>query len=127
MIVRLKFVLIQLEWTVRKIIPIPKAYYWETGKEDLSFRTKAWHQTVAFLGRTTKFIEGIGEAVANLTGLNSSRYDYVTSTMTEAQWAAARVTAEERIAARKAYDESQKKNDDTHALARNLGLRHESF
>ena len=98
-----------------------------TGKEDLSFRTKAWHHTISFLGRTTRFLEGIGETVANITGLNSSRYDYVTSTMTEAQWAAAKATSEERKAARKAWDESQKRQNDTFVLARNLGLHHESL
>mmetsp|Transcript_30037 Transcript_30037/g.36638 ORF Transcript_30037/g.36638 Transcript_30037/m.36638 type:complete len:196 (-) Transcript_30037:411-998(-) len=85
-----------LEWSARTLIPIPKAYYWDTKNENLPLRTKAWHQTVAALGSTLRVAESVGEVAANVLGLNSSRYDYVTDAMTEEDWARSRQLAEER-------------------------------
>jgi|Transcript_10942 hypothetical protein len=82
-----------LEWTARKLIPFPKVYFWETGNHDLPARTKAWHRTVAVLGKLTKFVENTGKSM-NMN--NASNFSYVTDTMTEEQWARARETAEQR-------------------------------
>mmetsp|Transcript_895 Transcript_895/g.813 ORF Transcript_895/g.813 Transcript_895/m.813 type:complete len:208 (-) Transcript_895:173-796(-) len=111
-----------LEWTVRKLVPIPKAYYWETGNEDLPFKTKTWHQTVSRLGAAKRMAERIGEAVANFTGLNSSSYDYVISTMTEEQWEAAKKTAEKQKARRFEYEENQKEQCEEQTLSQDLGV-----
>ena len=85
-----------LEWSARSIIPIPKAYYWDTKNEDLPLRTKAWHQTVSALGATLRVAESVGEVAANFLGFTSSRYDYVTDQMTEEDWKRARQASEER-------------------------------
>lgn len=85
-----------LEWTVRKLIPIPKAYFWETGNTDLPARTKLWHRTVGAMSRVVQFVDHVGKPVVDFTGVTTSRYDYVTSTMTDAQKETARRTALER-------------------------------
>jgi hypothetical protein len=85
-----------LEWIVRKTIPIPKKYYWETGNTDLPLRIKAWHQTVGSLSAAVKWIERVGEPVVAATGITTSRFDYVGSTMTDKQWEKARASARER-------------------------------
>jgi hypothetical protein len=85
-----------LEWLVRKTIPIPAAYYWETGNYDIPTRTKIWHRSVGFLGSIVRLTDRVGAPIVNATGLNGSRYDYVTSSMTERQLEIARNTASER-------------------------------
>jgi hypothetical protein len=85
-----------LEWTIRKIVPIPKAYYWETGNTDLPMKTKAWHQIVGTLGSLVTFVDRVGKPVTDATGLSASRFDYVKSTMTDSQLAKAQKTASER-------------------------------
>eukprot|EP00565_Helicotheca_tamesis_P000584 CAMPEP_0185727484 /NCGR_PEP_ID=MMETSP1171-20130828/3160_1 /TAXON_ID=374046 /ORGANISM="Helicotheca tamensis, Strain CCMP826" /LENGTH=205 /DNA_ID=CAMNT_0028396063 /DNA_START=107 /DNA_END=724 /DNA_ORIENTATION=+ len=107
-----------LEWTVRKLVPIPKAYFWETNNTNVSTRTKMWHRTVATLANTARAFESAGGVVANVFGLYGSKYDYVTSTMTEEQWEEARKTAQERKKKRKEYlekKEMEKKEEDVAA------------
>jgi hypothetical protein len=88
------------EWTVRKLISIPKRYYWEVedvDPEQLPIRLKLWHRSVAAMGTIVRFTDDrIGKPVAAFLGLTSSRFDYVTSTMTEADWEYSRRTAEQR-------------------------------
>eukprot|EP00541_Cyclophora_tenuis_P019410 CAMPEP_0116576766 /NCGR_PEP_ID=MMETSP0397-20121206/20724_1 /TAXON_ID=216820 /ORGANISM="Cyclophora tenuis, Strain ECT3854" /LENGTH=148 /DNA_ID=CAMNT_0004105863 /DNA_START=164 /DNA_END=610 /DNA_ORIENTATION=+ len=91
-----------LEWTVRKVIPIPKAYFWETGNTDLPPRTKLWHRTVGAMSNVVKFVDTLGKPVGEFTGVTSSRYDYVTSTMTQKQMETARQTANLRKESSKA-------------------------
>jgi hypothetical protein len=85
-----------LEWAVRKIVPIPKAYYWDTGNTELPMKTKAWHQIVCALSGAVAFIDRVGKPVVDFTGLTASRFDYVKSTMTETQLAKVQQTALER-------------------------------
>jgi hypothetical protein len=85
-----------LEWAVRKIIPIPKAYYWDTGNTNLPMKTKAWHQIVSALSGVVAFIDRVGKPVVDLTGLTTSRFDYIKSTMTETQLAKVQKIALER-------------------------------
>mmetsp|Transcript_14688 Transcript_14688/g.17877 ORF Transcript_14688/g.17877 Transcript_14688/m.17877 type:complete len:170 (+) Transcript_14688:75-584(+) len=88
-----------LERSVRRIIPIPKKYYWENENDtniELPVKVKVWHNTVAILGNITRFAEKIGEVAADTIGLTASRYSYVTDTMTEEQWEDARMVADER-------------------------------
>ena len=51
--------------------------------------------------------ERVGGFFANAAGLNSSRYDYVTSTMTEEQWDIAKQNAAEERAKRQAHLEQK--------------------
>ena len=88
-----------MEWTVRKILPIPKKYFWEGGgenEEKLSFRTKLWHRGVAIMGRGLRWAEFAGEVLSNVFGINSSRYQYVMDGMSEEDWERARRVNEER-------------------------------
>jgi hypothetical protein len=49
------------------------------------------------MGTIVRFTDDrIGKPVAAFLGLTSSRFDYVTSTMTEADWEYSRRTAEQR-------------------------------
>mmetsp|Transcript_27453 Transcript_27453/g.40317 ORF Transcript_27453/g.40317 Transcript_27453/m.40317 type:complete len:183 (-) Transcript_27453:364-912(-) len=85
-----------LEWGVRKVVPIPKKYYWETGNYDLPLKTKAWHRLVGTGAAAVRFLDRIGQPVTEASGLTSSRFSYVTDTMTERQWEKAQDTASRR-------------------------------
>lgn len=135
-----------LEYSVRRFIPMPKKYYWEStddnnknsnnnenndegntnnnenstdndnnnnatrslenstspkpeknsNKKDISLKIKTWHNTIYFLGKLVKGAERVGEVVANASGLTSSRYQYVTDSMTEEDWQIAKEIHEEK-------------------------------
>ncbi len=97
-----------LEWSCRKVISIPKAYYWQTGNYNVSVRTKLWHRTVGALGLSLRVAERIGEVLANITGLNSNRFNYITDHMSEEEWAAAKQRAREARMRRKEKKEKEK-------------------
>ena len=97
-----------LEWGVRRIISIPKQYYWVSKKYNVSVRTKVWHRTVATLGISLRIAERVGEALANVSGLNSSRYEYVTTFMSDEEWETARKNADEARERREARREAVK-------------------
>ncbi|GMH50559.1 hypothetical protein TrRE_jg10225 [Triparma retinervis] len=92
--------------TSKRILPIPKKYFWERKNPDdpdevdhtetLSFRTKLWHRSVAVLGKALYVAEYAGEIIAQVFGLNESRYQYVIDNMSEDDWAKARKVNEER-------------------------------
>ena len=96
-----------LEWFTRKVLPIPKVYYWETENYEVPLRIKAWHRTVRVLGVALHTAESIGGFFANAAGLNSTRYDYVTSTMTEEQLEEARKNAAEQREKREVRNEQK--------------------
>jgi hypothetical protein len=88
-----------LEWMTRKMISIPKSYYWdhpEVDAEQLPIRLKLWHRSVAALGSAVRFTDRIGAPITNALGLTASRFEYVTSTMTERDWEYSRRVAEDR-------------------------------
>lgn len=87
-----------LEWLVRRWIPIPKQYYWETGGngEDLPWRTRTWHNFVGGGSRSVQFLERIGKPVTAATGLTDSRFGYVKETMSERQLEISKKAASER-------------------------------
>ena len=109
-----------LEWTIRKIVPIPKAYYWETGNTELPMKTKAWHQIVGTLGALVAFLDRVGKPVTDATGLSASRFDYVKSTMTESQLAKAQEMASERKirsqASRRALEAEEGRDSTSHDM-----------
>lgn len=79
-----------LEWIVRKIVPIPKQYYWETDDTtttitNLPRSVLVWHNVVGSLSRAVQWLDRMGTPVAHATGLSTSRFDYVLSTMTPEQ------------------------------------------
>ena len=92
-----------LEWSVRKTIPIPKKYYWETGNYDVSAKTKAWHRTVQSLGIAVRGAEKVGGFFVSLLGLNNSRFDDVTAYMTDEEWEIAKENARKDKERRQAY------------------------
>jgi hypothetical protein len=94
-----------LEWIVRKTIPIPKKYYWETGNTDLPRNVKIWHNVVGSMSGAVKWLDRVGKPVVDATGLTASRFDYVESTMTDKQKAMAIQTASARR-----LNKSQKSN-----------------
>lgn len=85
-----------LEWLVRKIVPIPKAYYWDTGRDDLPLRIRAWHRAVWGLGALVRLVERAGEPIVNAAGMRDSRFGFATSTMTEEEWERSRNAVAER-------------------------------
>mmetsp|Transcript_18757 Transcript_18757/g.27147 ORF Transcript_18757/g.27147 Transcript_18757/m.27147 type:complete len:180 (-) Transcript_18757:410-949(-) len=111
-----------LEWSVRKVIPVPKAYFWETGNENLPTRTKMWHRTVGVLEKSARGLEKAGEFVANTFGFNASEYDYVTSTMTKEQWEASKARAREQRRKSMAYLEQKEKEKKEEVVAADIGV-----
>lgn len=98
-----------LEWSAKKVIPVPKVYYWETGNRDLPPKIKIWHHSINALKVALGFAEKAGGFFASILGIDKSRYHYVTSTMTEEQWEVARIHAKEKKLRRKEYLEQKKK------------------
>jgi hypothetical protein len=89
------------EWTVRKLIPIPKQYYWDNetivDARLLPTKLKLWHQSVAALGTLVRWTDRIGKSIVDALGLTLSRFDHVTSTMTERDWDYSRRVVTERL------------------------------
>lgn len=96
-----------LEWFTRKVISIPKEYYWETGNYDVSARTKIWHRSIRTLGLTLKVAEKVGEVLANITGINNSRFNHITDHMNDEEWEQARKIAEESRMKRQSAKEAE--------------------
>lgn len=67
-----------------------------------------WHRSVFFLGKALKYAEFIGEVVAQVLGLNQSRYQYVMDGMSEEDWKKAQKVNEERI---KEWEDFEKKKE----------------
>lgn len=86
------------EWTTRKLISIPKVYYWNTDVDPkkLPVNLKVWHRSVGLMGSAVGFIDSLGKPVVGALGLSSSRFSYVTSTMTARDWETSRRIVEER-------------------------------
>lgn len=87
-----------LEWMTRKLISIPARYYWDTGIDPagLPFRLKLWHRSVGFMGSIIRTIDRVGKPLVDFLGITSSRFHYVTSTMTETDWEYSRRVVQER-------------------------------
>ncbi len=100
-----------LEWSVRSVLPIPKKYYWETGNYNLSMKTKLWHHTVGTLGLTLRIAEKVGALLANITGLNSPRFDYITDHMSKEEWEEANKNAQDFAEKRKMKKETVESNN----------------
>lgn len=114
--------LLQLEKTVRRLIPIPKAYYFETGNKNIPLKTKAWHRTVSSLGTVLRWSEKIGEGVAKVTGVTESRFGHVTLNMTPEQWEEAERNKEIQKERRKQYLASLEAKRIEEDTAQNAGL-----
>jgi hypothetical protein len=79
---------LQLEWSFRQIVPVPKVFYWELpSTHELPLKIRVWHWAAGCFQTLVTLGESAGEIVANLTGVNSSSFDYVTATMTDQDWA----------------------------------------
>jgi hypothetical protein len=98
-----------IEWTVRKLVPIPETYFWEYNPRDddddmlrdddqswqahLSWRLRTWHRTIGTAEATLHWMDRwIAQPVARTTGVTDSRFSDVTQYMTEEDWATARQT-----------------------------------
>jgi len=108
-------------------MPIPRKYYWDAENYNISAKTKLWHNSVYALGRMTHFAESVGEVVAQVLGLNQSRYEYVTSTMTEEEWEEARQISEtKRLKRERKRKDMQRKKDQCDALD-DAGISHDAL
>lgn len=82
-----------IEWSFRKIVPIPDKYYWDVIEEDqeneIPRNIKIWHKTIAGLEAVYNWTEKwIAKPVAGGLGLGltTSRFSYVTETMNQDDW-----------------------------------------
>ena len=104
-----------LEYAFRHIVPIPKHYYWNVVKEEqrqeIPEGVKLWHKTIYGLQAAYQWTDSrVARPLASTLGLTSSRFDYVTLTMTEDELRASRVKAKqqsERTLAAQKQSESQ--------------------
>jgi hypothetical protein len=104
-----------IEWTVRKVIPIPAEFYWDVVPEEqhgqIPVRTKIWHKTIALLWGAHQWTErSVAKPLASALGLTDSRFDYVVDNMTDKEWEESRAM----VAARRAQgkkEELQSKQD----------------
>jgi len=92
-----------IEWTVRKVVPIPAAYYWKSVSveqhKDVPLKVKVWHKTIAALWGVHQWTDRrIARPVAQGLGLTDSRFDYVTDHMTAEEWERSKEMAAERRA-----------------------------
>ena len=94
-----------LEWTVRRLIPIPETYYWDytppgytnnnhhnpDWRSQLPYKLKIWHRTIGMADSILRWTDRwIAQPVAGATGLTASRLSYVTDHMTKQEWEEAR-------------------------------------
>ena len=86
--------------SVRRIVPVPKEYYWITGNTQLPMWVKLWHNAIFYLGAGLLKAEAAGEVVANALGLNDGPFEYVTDHITEEEMARSRAHIENRTAER---------------------------
>jgi hypothetical protein len=104
-----------IEWTVRKVIPIPAEYYWDVVSEEqhaqIPVRTKVWHKTIALLWGAHQWTERrVAKPLASALGLTDSRFDYVVENMTDKEWEDSRAMVAARLAQGK-NEELQSKQD----------------
>lgn len=91
-----------IEWAVRSTIPIPKQYYWDVVKDkekqnEIPRNIRLWHNTIGSLEQAYNWTERkIAKPLAGSLGLTDSRFDYVTSYMTDEELAESRAKAKER-------------------------------
>ena len=123
-----------IEWTFRKLIPIPETYYWEytppssvtttttsTAQEGetqdawharLPWHLKAWHRTIGAADRAMQWTDRwIAQPVAGATGLTAPRMSYVTDHMTAEEWAAARQRLRQQKQQRRVIRAGRRPND----------------
>ncbi|KAL7469164.1 hypothetical protein ACHAXS_009434 [Conticribra weissflogii] len=114
-----------LEYTFRRLVPIPKVYFWETADqsnnhhESLPFKIKLWHNTIYYLSLCLRKAEAGGEIIANILGLNNSEFDYVMDAMTEEEWRMSRENVERRLEESRANREKKKEEEE---VAKDVGL-----
>jgi hypothetical protein len=101
-----------LEWTFRKVVPVPKFYYWDVLKQQhhqpqqqegssdaavIPMRIKLWHHTIATMTGAYQWTEQkVALPLARTFGLTSSRFDDVAMYMTEDDRNASRRIVAER-------------------------------
>jgi uncharacterized membrane protein len=82
-----------LEWSVRKLIPIPAHYYWDVirspSEEDLIRpAVKRWHRMIAAFDIAYRWTDrSIAQPLAATIGLTDSRFGHVADYMSEEDWA----------------------------------------
>mmetsp|Transcript_22697 Transcript_22697/g.46746 ORF Transcript_22697/g.46746 Transcript_22697/m.46746 type:complete len:225 (-) Transcript_22697:185-859(-) len=119
-----------LEYTFRRLVPIPKVYFWETADqsnnhhESLPFKIKLWHNTIYYLSLCLKKAEAGGEIIANIFGLNNSEFDYVMNAMTEEEWRMSRENVERRLEESRA---NREKREGEEEIVRDVGLSSREF
>jgi hypothetical protein len=80
-----------LEWTFRKLIPVPENYYWDVVQdqdvERVPTRIKLWHKSFHSVATAFQWTEQrVGMPLARTLGLTSSRMSTVTMFMTDEDW-----------------------------------------
>ena len=83
-----------LEWAFRKVVPVPKYYYWdlqpkegETETAEVPRRIQLWHKAVyACTHGFRKVEDGFAKPLARGVGLTTNRMNHVTMFMTDDDW-----------------------------------------
>ncbi|KAL7580063.1 hypothetical protein ACA910_005048 [Epithemia clementina (nom. ined.)] len=93
-----------IEWTVRKVCPLPAVYYWdllegqpEEIKKEIPWKIRWWHRIVGSLDRASNVVDRwVAQPVAGTLGLTESRFEYVIDSMTEEELEASKRNVAER-------------------------------
>lgn len=109
-----------IEWTVRKVIPIPKHYYWEVIdvksnpnqmvlQNKVSTTIKIWHNIISTFDTLQNYTtNNIAKPVADMTGITGSRFYYVNDWMTNRDLQNSKRYVDSRL-----REDSERSNTDT--------------
>eukprot|EP00527_Entomoneis_sp_CCMP2396_P004254 CAMPEP_0198137818 /NCGR_PEP_ID=MMETSP1443-20131203/1281_1 /TAXON_ID=186043 /ORGANISM="Entomoneis sp., Strain CCMP2396" /LENGTH=220 /DNA_ID=CAMNT_0043799377 /DNA_START=771 /DNA_END=1433 /DNA_ORIENTATION=+ len=110
-----------IEWSVRKLFPLPAVYYWdllEGQPEDVKkeivetkipLKIRLWHRLVASLDRAQHVInDWVAQPIAGTLGITDSRFSYVLDNMTDEELR----TSKRIVAERKKKQEQQKQMEE---------------
>lgn len=104
-----------LEWTFRKVVPIPEHYYWDvvSSQEEqahIPARIRLWHRSLFALSRASQWTDDhIGQPLARTLGLDTPRMNDVTMFMSDDDWKRSQRIVTERLGA----EEDPPRSDET--------------
>ena len=81
-----------LEWSFRKMVPIPEHFYWDVVSSEeeqrcIPTRIRFWHRSLYTLSRVSQWTDDhIGQPLARTLGLHTPRSSDVTMFMSDDDW-----------------------------------------
>ena len=93
-----------IEWSVRKIFPLPEVYYWDVMEgqpkdsiQKIPWKIRYWHRLVGSLDHASDIVNRwVAQPIAGTLGITDSRFSYVIDNMTEEELQASKRLVAER-------------------------------